>query len=429
MGLIAPQQYPPWYLYQQYQNMQQNQPIVQIQPAQVQPNANYLQHQQHFTGNQTAQAEIQFPGGPFAPRVRPPAKRCDICGKFYHTASQCWWRQKPQGQDATLMFPNEPKKLIKPPSQPPKSSQSSKSSKQSIQPDEIINLYAIIPAEGTVLTYTKLRLSSGLQRGALFDAGACANVSARVRMAGGQLVPIETEVTIEFRLADMTFVESFLVLHAANSIILGNPFCAKYNLLHFLDLTLQINEIKPPNEHRRINRVKKFPLTLTKRQTIAPHQTIHLKDACQDMAKTTGIVIPSKEFEENCKIAFTSSNSEVLKNNLLYITASNITDHHVTLPFKTEIGKFSILTLKEVKNLIPIDAEMLAFAKLNNPDDIEMGINELTQQNSSSLNSNVNPSMKNFGFLHLKHVKTLKYFPKSNVILTTKFFIFKVSKK
>ena len=93
-GPIAPQQYPPWYIYQQYQNMQQNQPIVQIQPAQVQPNANYLQQQQHFTGNQTAQAEIQFPGGPFAPRVRPTAKRCDICGKFYRTANQCWWGQK-----------------------------------------------------------------------------------------------------------------------------------------------------------------------------------------------------------------------------------------------------------------------------------------------------------------------------------------------
>ena len=219
---------------------------------------------------------------------------------------------------------NWAKKLIKPPSQPPKSSQSSKSSKQSIQPDEIINLYAIIPAEGTVLTYTKLRFSSGLQRSALVDTGACANgiskqtfddlkdekslyrplkisesTLKRVRMVEGQLVPIETEVTMEFRLADMTFVESFLVLHAANLIILGNPFykkhhihiCAKYNLLHFPDLTRQINEIKPPNEPRRINRVKKFPLTLTKRQTIAPHQTIlvecHLKDACQDMAKTT----------------------------------------------------------------------------------------------------------------------------------------------
>ena len=42
MGPIAPQQYPPLYQYQQYPNMQQNQSMVQIQPAQVQQNANYL---------------------------------------------------------------------------------------------------------------------------------------------------------------------------------------------------------------------------------------------------------------------------------------------------------------------------------------------------------------------------------------------------
>ena len=215
-------------------------------------------------------------------------------------------------------------------------------------------------------------------------------------MAGGQQVSIETEVTLEFRLADMTFIESFLVLHAANSIILGNPFYKKhhihvfpkYNLLHFKDMTLQINEIKPPNEPRRVNRVKKFPLLMTKRQTIAPHQTIlvecQLENTCQDMEKTTGIVIPAQEFEENCEIAFTSSISEVLKNNLLYITAFNITDHHITLPFKTEIGKFSILTLKEAENLFPIEPEMIAFAKMNHPDDIEMGINELIQQSCDS---------------------------------------------
>ena len=46
-------------------------------------------------------------------------------------------------------------------------------------------------------------------------------------MAGGQQVSIETEVTLEFRLAGMTFMESFLVLHAANSKILGNFFYKK----------------------------------------------------------------------------------------------------------------------------------------------------------------------------------------------------------
>ena len=111
-------------------------------------------------------------------------------------------------------------------------------------------------------------------------------------------------------------------------------------------MTLQINETKPPNEPRRVNRVKKFPLILTKRQTLAPYQTIlvecQVENACQDMEKTTGIVIPIQEFEENCEIAFTASISDVPKKNLLYINAFNITDHHITLPFKSEIGKFFI---------------------------------------------------------------------------------------
>ena len=309
---------------------------MQTQPAQVQPNANYLQQQQQiFTGNQTAQAEIQFPGGPFASRFDHQQNAATSVESFITQQVNAGGDKNHKDKMQRSCFQMS-QKTNKATESAPKSSQSSKSSKQSIQPDEIINLYAIIPAEGTVLTYTKLRFSSGLQRRALVDTGAFANVISkqtfdelkdekslyrplkisepklkRVRMAGGQLVPIETELTIEFRLPDMTFVESLLVLHAANSIILRNPFykkqhihiCAKYNLLHFPDLTLQIDEIKPPNEPRRINRVKKFPLTLTKRQTIAPHQTIleecHLKDACQDMAKATGIVIPSKEFEEN----------------------------------------------------------------------------------------------------------------------------------
>ena len=148
----------------------------------------------------------------------------------------------------------------------------------------------------------KIRFAPSLQIRVLIDTGACANVISKhtfdeiknektlfapcktaksslkqVRMAGGQLVSIETEVTIEFHIADMNFTETFLVLNSANSTILFFKkrhihVCSKYNLLHFLDLTLQINEIKPVNAPRRTNRVKKFLLVLTKKQMIAPHQ-------------------------------------------------------------------------------------------------------------------------------------------------------------
>ena len=149
-------------------------------------------------------------------------------------------------------------------------------------------------------------------------------------------------------------------------------------------MTLQINKIKPPNEPRRVNRVKKFPLILTKCQTLAPHQTIlvecQLENACQDMEKTTGIVIPAQEFEENCEIAFTSSISDVPKKNLLLITAFNITDHHITLPFKSKIGKFFSSDSDGSRNLFPIEPKMIAFAKTNHSDNIEMDFNELIEQ-------------------------------------------------
>ena len=37
----------------------------------------------------------------------------------------------------------------------------------------------------------------------------------RELMAGGQTVAIETEITVEFRLANLTFTEPFLVLNSA----------------------------------------------------------------------------------------------------------------------------------------------------------------------------------------------------------------------
>ena len=275
----------------------------------------------------------------------------------------------------------------------------------------------------------KIKFAPSLQRRVLIDTGACANVISKqtfdeikkekilfapyktaasslkqVRMAGGQLVSIETEVTIEFHMADMNFTETFLVLNSANSTILGNPFfkkhhihvCPKYNLLHFPDLTLQINEIKPVNAPRRTNRVKKFPLVLTKKRVIAPHQTAiiecQLQDVTTDMAKTTGIVVPSQELEEKCELAVTSSINEVNKQNIVYVTAFNMTEHNLTLPFKTEIGKFSILTLTEYENLVQIEPQTLALAKMNQPDNVELGINEIiSKKTSPSLASEQKP--------------------------------------
>ena len=67
--------------------------------------------------------------------------------------------------------PNGTKKLIQPQSQSVNSSKSQKSRKsrksrksniQDVQDDEIIDLYAVIPTEGTVLTYMKITLAPSL---------------------------------------------------------------------------------------------------------------------------------------------------------------------------------------------------------------------------------------------------------------------------
>ena len=110
------------------------------------------------------------------------------------------------------------------------------------------------------------------------------------------------------------------------------------------------------------------------------------------MEKTTGIVVPSQELEEKCELAVTSSINEVNRHNTAYVTAFNMTEVNLTLPFKTDIGKFSILTLTEYKNLIKIEPQTLASAKMNQPESVELGINEIiSQKKSPSLGSEQKP--------------------------------------
>ena len=130
---------------------------------------------------------------------------------------------------------------------------------------------------GLKLSNVKLRFSPQISLKALIDTGACANVIPKqtfyelrqnrdiekllhienttfstVKMASRQLVSVDTEVSVPFKLGNQCFNEKFLVLKSANSLILGNPFFKKHNiqifpknnLLQFLDMTIQVNSIK-----------------------------------------------------------------------------------------------------------------------------------------------------------------------------------------
>ena len=103
-----------------------------------------------------------------------------------------------------------------------------------------------------------------------------------------------------------------------------------------------------------------------------------------DIKNTIGTVVPVPEFEDESNIALMSSISETTDDSKLYISALNVTDHVITLPNKSTIANFSILTSTDMKNIIPIDPQTLALAKMTNPENVKHEINQLIQVNKSN---------------------------------------------
>ena len=212
-----------------------------------------------------------------------------------------------------------------------------------------------------------------------------------VKMAGGQVVRIEKQAEIKFKLAHREFVEDFLVLSSTNSVILGNPFFVKHDisispkqaLIQFPDLTVQINEIKPVNEKRRAVR-HKIPIYTNKKHTIQPNEQIvlecYLSDKTDQFENKSGVITPNEILEKETEIALTSSLSTVGKNNTLYVSALNIIEHPITINSRTEVGRFSILSTEQADQLIQIDPQLIKLAKSRNKDDYFAELNQLIQE-------------------------------------------------
>ena len=133
-------------------------------------------------------------------------------------------------------------------------------------------------------------INGELERRALIDTGAFAYVISRefykeliytninsiteiekpdldkVKMANGNIVKIDKAIKVTFKLGTQTFTEDFLVLIVTTPVKLGNPFFVKHKVsicpgqsyIKFPDQTLQINEIKPEKQPRRVVKRKKF---------------------------------------------------------------------------------------------------------------------------------------------------------------------------
>ena len=201
---------------------------------------------------------------------------------------------------------------------------------------------------GLTLSYVKLRFSTQISFKALIDTVACAKVIPKrtfhelrqnrdiekllhienttlstVKMASGQLVSTDTEVSVPFRLGNQCFNEKFLVLKSANSLILGNPFfkkhniqiCPKNNLLQFPDMMIQVNSIKETeHENKKTKKLTKIPVLLSKKYILKPGKSTVLECQLQrdeNLENVTGVAVPNESLEESTQTSFTSSLSTI----------------------------------------------------------------------------------------------------------------------
>ena len=213
-----------------------------------------------------------------------------------------------------------------------------------------------------------------------------------VKLASGSPVQINQQAKIEFMLGNFKFTDSFLVLPKMNNIILGNQFFKKHsidispsnNLLKLPEMTYHLNEIKPKNGPRKIlKKLKKFPIFLSKKHTLQPSsQTVlegYLSKNAQNLENCSGVVIPNQSFEDSTDIALTSSLSTIDECGKIFISAINLTDHPITVPYNTIIANFEILNTAQAEKLINIDPQLIALAKMRNHDNLEAEINQLVQ--------------------------------------------------
>ena len=129
--------------------------------------------------------------------------------------------------------------------------------------------------------------------------------------------------------------------------------------------------------------MKKFPIFLSKKHTLQPSsQTVlegYLSKNAQNLENCSGVVIPNQSFEDSTDIALTSSLSTIDECGKIFISAINLTDHPITVPYNTIIANFEILNTAQAEKLINIDPQLIALAKMRNHDNLEAEINQLVQ--------------------------------------------------
>ena len=84
------------------------------------------------------------------------------------------------------------------------------------------------------------------------------------------------------------------------------------------------------------------------------------------MRNKTGVVEPSTKFEGKTGLCITSSLSRIDENGLTTIAAINVQPYMITIPAKTIVATFKLLTPEQAEYLVPLEQAPLQSEDLQN---------------------------------------------------------------
>ena len=102
-----------------------------------------------------------------------------------------------------------------------------------------------------------------------------------------------------------------------------------------------------------------------------------MRENSDHFSECSGVVKPNEQFENTAEIALTSSLRTIDEKGKILISAINISDHYVHIKADTLIASLDILNQSQADRLINIDPQLIALAKMRDPNDLENGLNQL----------------------------------------------------
>ena len=200
-----------------------------------------------------------------------------------------------------------------------------------------------------------------------------------VSVANKSPVKILSTAVIKFTLSNIEYIEPFLIAPNLTNTLIGLPFFEKNNILidakHRIlitqDLSLHLNMIQNKaggKQHCRTTK-KPFALYTVKKLTIPPDcQELIQCDLTDhpEMRNKTGVVEPAIKFEGKTGLCITSSLSRIDENGLTTIAAINVQPYMITIPAKTIVATFKLLTPEQAEHLVPLEPALLQSEDLQN---------------------------------------------------------------